>query len=266
MVATIAALREQVPGYGPGEGLSDADISEVLRTYLMQVLAALRGRSGPSFGSTDEVMQRRAESGISLPQMLHSYRVGILHLWSALAARAQESSEAADALISATPTIFEMLDRFSLRANEIHTRLAVRTARRHEQIRVAWLDAVLEVEPAIGAPFWEAAAHLRIPRQGTFVVIETGPHGDDPPDLEGPLRARPSVRDVWVRVGPSAQLGLVLFTGPRADLDGALEPMADAHLRIGASAPVHSIEEVGRGVAQARVAHSATTVTAHYIR
>src|ERR1700722_13759242 len=210
IVATIAALREQVPGYGPDDGLSDADITDVLRTYLMQVLAALRGQSGPSFASTDEVIERRAESGISLPQMLHSYRVGILTLWSGLAARAQESPQAADALISATPTIFEMLDRFSLRANEIHTRLAVRTARRHEQIRVAWLDSVLGEEPAGGAPFWEAAAHLGIPRKGTFLVIEAGPHVEDPPDLEGPLRARSAVRDVWVRVGPSTQLGLVL--------------------------------------------------------
>jgi hypothetical protein len=120
--------------------------------------------------------------------------------------------------------IFEMLDRFSLRANEIHTRLAVRIARRHEQIRVAWLDSVLGVEPAGGAPFWEAAAHLGIPRQGTFLLIEAGPHGEDPLDLEGPLRARSGVRDVWVRVGPSTQLGLVLFTGARADLDATLEP------------------------------------------
>jgi hypothetical protein len=123
ITATIAALREHVPGHGPDDGLSDADITGVLQTYLMQVLAALRGQSGPSLAATDEVMERRAESGISLPQMLHSYRVGILTLWSGLAARAQESPQAADALISAAPTIFEMLDRFSLRANEIHTRL-----------------------------------------------------------------------------------------------------------------------------------------------
>jgi hypothetical protein len=267
VAVTITALREQVPGYGPDDGLSDADITQVLRTYLLQVLAALRGQAGPSFASTDEVMERRAESGISLPQMLHSYRVGILALWRALAARAGASPQAADALIAATPTIFEMLDRFSLRAHEIHTRLAVRTARRHEQIRIAWLDAVLEGVPAAGAPFWDAAAHLGIPREGTFVVIEFGPHGDDPPDLEGPLRARSSVRDVWVRVGPTTQLGLILLTGPRADLDALLKPIATPlGPRVGASAPLQSIEEIGRCVAQARIAHSATTAESPYVR
>ena len=267
IAAIVAALREQVPGYRLEDGLSDADIIEVLRVYLMEVISALRGEPGPSLEMTDAVMERRAEAGISLPQMLHSYRVGIQTLWSHLARRAQERPSAAETVIVMTPTIFEMLDRFSLRAHEIHTRLAVRTARRREQIRVSWLDSVLQVDPAAGAEFWEAAAHLGIPRDGTFTVIESGPHGDEPPDLEAPLRARPSVRSVWLRTGASTQVGLVSFVGTRSDVDAALAPVIDAAgLRGGASSPFSSIGEIGRAVAQARVAYLAATAQERYVR
>ncbi|HJZ34835.1 MAG TPA: hypothetical protein VJ204_01080, partial [Solirubrobacterales bacterium] len=207
-----AAVRAEVPSYRPGGELDDADVRATLARYLTLILDEVEGRA-VSGAELDPVMRRRAGEGISLEDMLHSYRVGISRLWEVLAREAADDAAATQGLVAATPRLFALLDRISLRASEIQHEIALRDARRREQVRASLLDSVLTTDTSLGPAFWDAVALLGIPREGRFRIVEVDRAGDDDGasgglDLEPALLAGGAER-CWFRLGPSSQTGLV---------------------------------------------------------
>jgi len=274
---TIRSLREQVPGYGPDDGLTDTDIREVLSEYLNAALGELQGDAPSAVGQLETLMRARAEAGISLSAMLHSYRIGLSLVWDALAEQAQLNPGEIQVLVAATPSVFELLDRYSLRANAIHHEIALRNARRHEQIRATRLDTLLTGDSTLGTIFWDAVALLGIPRDGTFVVLEAvavnqpqdhaaapGP----PPNLEPLMVSAPLVDNAWLRTGPRSQIGLIRIKDTQTlNLDRALAPaLIDPGLRVGISSPFGAVADAGRARAQAHVACSAADAKRRIIR
>lgn len=243
----VAVLRIEVPGYWAGEGLPDDDVREPLRTCLNEVLDELRGAAinGPS-AVIEQQMRRRAEQGLALPDILHSYRLGVSHLWRALAANATDGDTGA--LIAATPTVFDLLDRYSLRAGEIHHEIALRNARRDEQVRATLLDTVLTRDPTIGEAFWDAVARLGVPREGHFAIAQV-PNSKH--DLENRLARLPGVAGAWFRVGPHSQAGLICLH------NGKTDRWKDVLGTAGLSAAYFSIAGTPRARAQSQIAAAA---------
>jgi PucR C-terminal helix-turn-helix domain len=271
----VETLREQVPGYGVNEGLSDEDIRSVLTAYLMEVLEELEGGAGRGTTSAhEELMRRRANEGITLTNMLHSYRIGVSLLWEGLAEIAEGDPEAVAALVSATPSLFEVLDRYSNRANEIHHEIALSDARRVGQVRASLLDTVLSVDSSPNPTFWDAVALLGLPRTGNFVVVEVGMTTvepvklESPPDFETLVVARAAVETAWFRVGPRSQVGIVALTpGKHEDIGGTLRRALDRHQTcLGISGPFSYIADAAKARAQAGVAISATTSKRRFVQ
>ncbi|TQS43373.1 PucR family transcriptional regulator [Cryptosporangium phraense] len=270
---TVTALRAQVPGYGPHDGLTDEDVRDTLRIYLLDLLDDLSGTRLDNSSALDAQMRRRVEQGITLPDLLHSYRLGVEQLWLTLATIAHKDHEATDALVAATPIVFESLDRYSLRASHIHQEVALRRARRDEQVRAALLDVVLTRDPSIGAAFWDAVAQLGVPRDGRFLAVEIRDTGDDrtepPPDIEAGIVRLPGVDGAWFRVGPRSQTALlsVRRTTP-TDTDAALWTtiLERDHLVAGISAEYPSIAGTPRASAQAHVAAAAVSRRRRLVR
>jgi hypothetical protein len=259
----VAAVRTEVPGYQPGAGLGDADVRAALARYATAILAEIAGRDFDP-GDVDAVMRRRAEEGISLEDMLHSYRVGISRLWGILARDAAGDEAAREGLLASTPGLFGLLDRLSLRASEIQHEVALRDARRLGQIRATLLDNVLGTDVALGPAFWEAVALLDIPREARLRIVEanaaagSSADGKAGLDLEAIARAQGGVERSWLRFGPRSQTALVMLRAG-ADIDAGA--MRAGLLAQGSSAGVSEafssvVETPGRR-AQANVAAAA---------
>lgn len=268
----VRALRSDVPGYGPSEGLDEADVRAALTSYLLDVSDQIRGQPPRASAAVEAIMRQRAENGITLTDMLHSYRVGIALLWESLARLTADDAVAKDALIAATPRFFQALDRYSLAANRVYHEIAIRSARRSEQLRASLLDVVLGTNPESGSAFYNAAANLGIPRSGSFVVLEFVPLDDgaaaEVPEFEARVAEREGIESAWFRILPRAQIGLIA-ADPHA-LPGIVEllrPIAHSErYGVGISSPFSSVAGAGRGRTQAHVAACAVTAQRSVVR
>src|SRR5262249_33401621 len=153
-------------------------------------------------------------------------------------------------------------------AGEIHHEVALRRARRDEQVRAALLDVVLTTDSSIGAAFWDAAAQLGIPRDGRFVVVQVtdtrdrSPDAEPPPDLEARIVRLASVEGAWFRVGPRSQAGLIcLRTAAKTGTDSELwrTLLGQPSLVAGVSAGYSSLSGTPRARAQSQVAAAAVS-------
>ncbi len=218
-------------------------------------------------------MRQRADDGINLTSLLHAYRVGVPILWQAFADIAKGNEKLKDALIAATPSLFAVMDAYSRRAHAVYREIAIRDARRNEQIRATMLDTVLSEDSTAGAAFWDAVTALGLPRAGQFVIIaavnaDEHPGGDVSPDIEAHIAAHADVEEAWFRLKPHAQLGVVSFRRNRRDTldDLAAKIAARLPVRIGLSSPFTAVTECTKARAQAQVAARASSASRPAIR
>lgn len=273
MDTIAAAFRAQVPGYLPGEGLSDSNVRKNIAAYVDDVLDLVGGGSEPKVEVLESVMRQRADDGINLTSLLHAYRVGVPILWQAFADIAKGNEKLKDALIAATPSLFAVMDAYSRRAHAVYREIAIRDARRNEQIRATMLDTVLSEDSTAGAAFWDAVTALGLPRAGQFVIIaavnaDEHPGGDVSPDIEAHIAAHADVEEAWFRLKPHAQLGVVSFRRNRRDTldDLAAKIAARLPVRIGLSSPFTAVTECTKARAQAQVAARASSASRPAIR
>jgi hypothetical protein len=267
------AFRTQIPGYHPGEGLSDNDVRKNIAAYVDDVLNLIAGGPEPKHEALEGVMRQRAGQGITLTSLLQSYRLGVPILWQAFAGVAKGNEKQKDALIAATPTLFAILDAYSRRAHAVYREIEIRDARRNEQIRATMLDTVLSQDSNAGAVFWDAVTALGLPRAGQFAVIaaitaEEYPAGDATPDIEALVAAHAGVEEAWFRLKPRAQLGVVSFRRNRHNTldDLAARITARLPVRIGLSSPFTAVTECTKARAQAQVAARASSAVRPAIR
>ncbi len=273
MARIAAALRAEIPGYRPGEGLSDDDLHDHISSYLTDVLDHVSGAPEPRSEDLDLLMRGKVDAGIPLTSLLHSYRLGVAAAWEALAELAREDRAQQDALVSATPAVFGLLNAYSTRAHAVYREIEIRDARRSEQIRASLLDTVLSENSSVGSEFWDAAAILGITRTGHFAVVIAVADDDEavedaPADIEVLFTSHPAVEEAWFRLGPRAQVGLVSF---RRNKIGALDDIVDAvtqqvRVCLGVSAPFTSVADSATARSQAQVAAAAASATRPAIR
>jgi hypothetical protein len=266
------AFRTHVPGYSPGEGLSDSDVRKNIAAYVDDVISLAATGSQPKPEALEAMMRQRADDGITLTSLLHAYRLGVPILWQAFADMAGNEREK-DVLIAATPALFAVMDAYSRHAHAVYREIEIRDARRNEQIRASLLDTVLAEDSSAGAVFWDAVAALGLPPTGQFVVIATVTsevHSDQDaaPDIEALVAAHASVEEAWFRLKQTTQLGVVSF---RRNREAALTDLVARiteriPVRLGVSGPFTAITECTKARAQAQVAARASSATRPTIR
>lgn len=274
IVAKIAeAFRAEVPGYRPGEGLSDSNIRKNIAAYVDDVLNLVGGGPEPEDQVLEAIMRQRADEGITLTSLLQAYRLGVPILWGAFADLARDNEKQKDALIAATPSLFALMDAYSRRAHAVYREIQIRDARRNEQIRAAMLDTVLGQDSSTGEVFWDAVTALGLPRTGQFTVIAAvaaKEHSTEnaTPDIEAIVASHSGVEEAWFRLKPRAQLGVVSFRRNRRSAvdDLATKITARIPVRIGLSSPFTSVTECARAGAQAQVAARASAATRSSVR
>lgn len=144
------------------------DLAAVCADQLRQSLTHLAGGPAMSTESTEANARRRADRGVPLAALLHSYRVGTQFLWESFVAEARPAEHTA--LIENAGELWLGLERMSE---------AIRSAYRlAETDRDRLFDSLLGTNPV---RIRESADALGLPRRGRFHVIAAEVAAEPPP-------------------------------------------------------------------------------------
>ena len=164
-----------------GGSVSREEVWESCRTNVARVIETLAGDLGPGgdpYDAPRETGRRRAEQGVPLESVLHSYRVGGRLIWEALVAKVRAGAGDPDALLDAATSVWEVVDSFStevaLAYREAEAERVNRDAR-ETQALVARLLLGGAADPDVAD---QAGIRLGLPPDGGYVVVATGPEGE----------------------------------------------------------------------------------------
>jgi hypothetical protein len=255
-------IRRAEPFYDAGDLVPAHDLRASVRDNLVHILSRLAGHPMPGLEPPRATGRRRAEQGAPLPAILHAYRVAGKFIWAAVLAEASADKVAAAALLDAASELWLIIDELSGEVTDAYRDTVTERARRSEQTRNAMLDVLLRGDLGDGSRLWECATSLRLPHQGTFVVVAArapGPAAESIPHAEDALRMR-GVRSAW-RVELDAHVGVVALT-PRTGIEQLCTLLADLTSGpIGISEQYTSLDQTPAALRQARLAYTAASPT-----
>ena len=250
-------IRAAEPFYRTGT-VPVEDLRASVRDNLVHILSQLSGRPMPGLEPPRATGRRRAEQGVPLPVVLHAYRVAGKFIWAAVLAEAVGDPTATTELLQAGSELWLIIDMHSGSITEAYRDTVAERAMGDVQTRNAMLDVLLRGDAGDGSRLWESAATLRLPHQGTFVVVAAGPPR---PGIEAVPKAEQSLRghglqSSW-RVEIDAHLGVVVLT-PRAGIEALCTHLVElAAGPVGVSAPYVGLDRTPAALRQARLALAA---------
>ncbi|QMU77997.1 PucR family transcriptional regulator [Streptacidiphilus sp. PB12-B1b] len=250
-----ARIRAAVPRYG-----SDAAVSaEELRRTCLENVRFIFGPLGsaPALSSPEsrENGRRRARAGVPLTAVMEAYRVGARFLWDRLAETAAHEGVPAEATVRAASEMWLVLDTYTQHMAEGYREEVTAQTLRRDQERSAVVEALLEGRLA-GAELWDAAAILRIPPQGPYVVIaaqvtDIGSHAL--PGAEEALRSI-GAASAW-RLLHDTEVGIARLPRGAGGLDRLAAVVAGAAVgRVGVSPVYGELKDTAAALRLARIA------------
>ena len=226
----VARVQSDEPEYACSM-VSQDDLTRAMRRTLALALLRLLGESLPDDLATaaSEVGRLRAEQGLALSALLHSYRIDLRILWEAIISEGGARGYASDVAFldscvlvweAVEANIAEVVDAYRRAEEDLARRLDVLQGRAFERL-------VLEGESDASA-VREAAGRLELPSEARYLVLV----GDGIPlshetlvSTTARLRARGlSSYFGWIE---DELVGVVLLAGRRpADIVSLLDPLS----------------------------------------
>jgi len=253
-------IRQAEPFYSAGGMVPVEDLRSSVRDNLVHILNQLSGLPRPGLEPSRATGRRRAEQGVPLPVILHAYRVAGKFIWAAILAEAAGDEVATTALLHAGSELWLIIDDHSGAVTDAYRDAVAERAHSDSQTRNAMLDVLLRGDVGDGSRLWESATTLRLPHQGTFVVVAAQPLR---PGVESILRAEDALRikgvqSAW-RVEVDAHIGVVVLTA-RVGIDKLCALLGElASTPVGMSAPYSSLDQTPAALRQARLASATAT-------
>ncbi|HZE48403.1 MAG TPA: helix-turn-helix domain-containing protein [Jatrophihabitantaceae bacterium] len=251
-------IQAQEPLYREGHVVAPDELRRSCRDNLLYVFGRLAGDPNIGIEAPRATGVRRAESGVPLSAVLPAFRIGGRLVWELLVEHADH--EAQDTLLRCAADIWAISDDLAEAAADAYRGASADRARHDRQLRSALLNGLLDGQLGDGARLWESAAALKLPQQGTFVVVAAecpSPGEEALPGIEDVLR-RNDVLSAW-RLDAQQQEGLVVLR-PRFDAAALCTELAEQALgRVGVSEPYDNLEQTASALRQARLACAAAT-------
>jgi PucR C-terminal helix-turn-helix domain len=250
----VARIRAEIPFYAGKDVVSPEDLRASVRDNIDYILASLTGTATPNLSAPHATGRARAAQGAPLAEMLTAYRVGVAELWSAMAvtARGLPGVPSGD-VIDLAGAVFAVQNTYSDAALAAYRDEARELLRTRERERAALVEVILAGSPAKGT-LWEVANALRLPLDGTFLVIAAETElGHDPiPRAESALAVL-DVRSVW-RL--DAELSLGVLSLPDRSRNGPALAVLGKHAagRVGASPVFAELHQASWALELARLA------------
>ncbi len=209
-----------------------------LRRILTVLTGDLEAETDP-FDAPRETGRRRAEQGVALASVLHSYSVGFRVIWDALMDQARSDTDRVRVLAETAAVVWEIIDEFSGAVRDSYREREAGILRREDRRREALLDALLEGRGSDRAVCADAASALDLPEQGRYVVVVL--EVTDPAGAGADALAGRGLRSAW-RGRAGREVGLVLLGRASPSLVcNALSEVQTA--RAGISAAVDGMAE-----------------------
>jgi len=255
-------IRRAEPFYADGDVVPAPDLHASVRDNLVHILSRLAGHPMPGLEPPRATGRRRAEQGAPLPAILHAYRVAGKYIWATVLAEAATGQVEPSALLDAASELWFIVDELSGEVTDAYRDTVTDRARRDEQTRNAMLDVLLRGDVGDGSRLWEYATSLRLPHQGSFVVVVArapGPATESIPRAEEVLRTR-GVRSAW-RVELDAHVGVVALT-PRTTIERLCALLTDLTSGpVGVSEAYATLDQTPAALRQARLAYATASPT-----
>jgi len=250
----VARIRAEIPFYAAQDVVSSDDLRASVGANVEYILDNLTGTARPNLSAPNATGRTRAAQGAPLAELLTAYRVGVAELWAALAAIAggMPGVRPAD-VIDLAAALFVVQNTYSDAALAAYRDEAREILRTQERERAAMVEVILTGSAAKGT-LWEVANALRLPLDGSFLVVaaETEPGHDPLPRAESALAVL-DVRSVW-RLDAEVSLGVLSL--PDRGRNGAVLSVLNKHAthRIGASPVFAELHQAGWALQLARLA------------
>jgi PucR-like helix-turn-helix protein len=215
------------------------ELRSMLRQNIDLILLALAGEPvGDTFTLLPGLIgRRRAEQGVPLEAVLHSFRIDFRVVWSAMLAEASSRCpDRVDAFLGHANRLWEIIDASSSAVSLAYRGAEADMAQRHAFQRQLVLSALLYGTDPPAPIARELTSELRFTEGDTFVVV-CAEH-DDAADAPGLLRPTTAMRaagflSAWCANG-SMQLGIVqIGQRPTADVVTSLRALARARVGVG---------------------------------
>lgn len=219
----VRLIGVSMPLYLSAGTVSARDLRSSCYRNLEQALAELvsgqpgRGEGAPT--PQHETGRRRAQQGLPLESLLHSYRLGGRVIWQGLVREATRRSGGADvlALLDEAVVVWELIDRHSEIAARAYREEQSRLQRRTQRRREALLAFVLDGRGITDTVIREAAEVLGMPVEGPrFVVVSAVDTARPEPSASPePALAAAGLPTAWISQG-DRDAGLVCLPEPEA--------------------------------------------------
>lgn len=250
-----ARIKEAVPVYGTGTVISDEELRRTCRDNVGFVFRPVGRAPAAASPESRENGRRRAQAGVPLAAVMAAYRVAARYLWECLAGAAARSAVPAGVTLRAASDMWLALDTFTQEMADGYREEITFQVLSQEEERSAVVQALLEGRLDEGN-LWEAADILRIPLQGTYVVIAAqapGPGRHALPQAAAALR-RIGVISAW-RLLHDAEVGIAWLPGPRPYLDRLADSLHSLSPGlVGVSPCYDDLRDTARNLRLARIA------------
>jgi len=249
LVGRILSAEQPYTGTVPVE-----DLTRSVRDNLEQVIHAVAGDPGDParLDPPRATGRRRAEQGLPLESLLHSYRIGGRLIWERMVGLARrQAPDRLDELLDGATQVWDAIDEFSTVVGEAYRTTERRLARMDAERQAAVVEALLRGDAA--GPLSRQATELLGDFEALVVVVveRTGEAlAIDRPDAA--LRPR-GLRSLW-QDGPPGRVGVI--AGPFEDIEQRAAAALDECVsgRAGVSTPVRRLRDLPGAHDLARVA------------
>jgi predicted nucleotidyltransferase len=250
----VARIRAEIPFYAGQDIVTHDDLHQSVRANIDYILASLTDSAAPNLTAPNATGRARAAQGAPLAEMLTAYRVGVAELWSAMAATARDlPGVPASDVIDLAGTVFAVQNTYTDAALTAYRDEAREMLRTQERERAALVEVILTGAAARGT-LWEVANALRLPLDGSFLVVaaETDLGHDPIPRAESALAVL-DVRSVW-RLDADLSLGVLSL--PDRTRNAAVLNVLGRHAtgRVGASPVFAELHQASWALELARLA------------
>ncbi|NEC06380.1 helix-turn-helix domain-containing protein [Streptomyces sp. SID7909] len=231
------------------------DIADTVTHLIRDFFQHLAHGTDLDLPAVREVGRRRAGQGVPLAAVLHGFRIGFRHAWSALAAlAAPDDTQALRALLAQSDTVWRLLDTYSDELRSAYRDRSAELLRTAEAERHRHLGTILSSEADAGARLLSAEA-LGLARHGSHLVLAV--RGETPRQRvtwEAAL-ARDGAGVLW-HITPGGTAGLLSASADREDTTAAAlrTCVTEGTARAGVSMPFLRLEDAPDALRQARIA------------
>jgi PucR C-terminal helix-turn-helix domain/GGDEF-like domain len=250
-----ARIRAAVPVYGTAAVISDEELRRACLDNVGFVFGPIGRAPAVASPESRENGRRRARAGVPLAAVMAAYRVAARYLWECLAGAAERRAVPAGVTLRAASELWLALDTFTQEMADGYREEITFQVLSQEEERSAVVQALLEGRLDEGN-LWEAADILRIPLQGSYVVIAAqapGPGRHALPQAEAALR-RIGVISAW-RLLHDAEVGIAWLPGPQAQLARLADCLNSLSPGlVGVSPCYHDLRHTARNLRLARIA------------